>query len=302
MPIKNLGYACQNLSINDGKKNNQKILTDRTCRLANFNIGSVGELILKNSQDLVKVMRWNADNDIKFFRVSSNIFPFYDHSDLAYSIEELASAERICSNFSEAGKIARQNDIRLSCHPGPYTCLASPSQDIADKAIKTVEMHYAIGKMLESKDFCINFHVGGVYDSKEEAANRFCRNFSKLPQEIQDQVTIENDDKESMWSITDLYNKIHKRCGVKLVLDIHHHKFRNDESLADAAEIAFSTWKAGTPKVHYSESAEQKRPQAHSDFVENRIPELSPSVYYDVMIEAKQKDKALLKYRNSYVH
>lgn len=302
MPIRNIGYACQNLSINDGKKNSQKILTDRTCRLANFSIGNVSELILKNSEDLVKIMLWNAANQIKFFRVSSNIFPFYDHCDLAYSIQDLSSASAVSANFSEAGKIAKENGIRLSCHPGPYTCLASPMQDIADKAIKTIEMHHVMGKMLDSKDFCINFHVGGVYDSKEGAADRFCENFSRLPQEIQDQVTIENDDKESMWSITDLHEKIHKRCGVKLVLDIHHHKFRSDESLADAAKIAFSTWKTGTPKVHYSESAEKKRPQAHSDFVENCIPELCGDVYYDVMIEAKQKDKALLKYRESHVH
>jgi UV DNA damage endonuclease len=302
MPLKNLGYACQNLSINSCKKNNQKILTDRTCRLANFTIGNASELILKNSQDLVKIMHWNADNNIRFFRVSSNIFPFYDHQTLEYKIEDLSNSDKIKDNFAIAGKIAKDNGIRLSCHPGPYTCIASPNPEIVEKAIKTIKMHHAIGMMLDSVDFCINFHVGGVYDSKDAAAERFCKNFLSLPKYIQDQVTIENDDKESMWSITDLYSKIHEKCGVRLVLDIHHHKFRSDESLLDAASIAFSTWKTGTPKVHYSESAEEKRPQAHSDFVKNRIPELSDTVYYDVMIEAKQKDKALIQYREAHVH
>ena len=97
-----------------------------------------------------------------------------------------------------------------------------------------------------------------------------------------------------------IYEKIYKECGVKIVLDIHHHRFRSDESLESAADLAFSTWGTEKPKVHYSESAQDKMPQAHSDFIENRIPELSKSVYYDVMIEAKQKDKALLKYRNIY--
>jgi UV DNA damage endonuclease len=302
MPLRNLGYACQNLSINEGKKNSDKILTDRTCRLANFNLHNANQLILNNSKDLVRIMDWNAKNDIKFFRVSSNIFPFYDHQDLQYKIEDLSDSHEIKSNFSVAGEIARNNGIRLSCHPGPYTCLASPSQDIVNKAIKTIYMHDTIGKMLNSDDFCINFHVGGVYEDKEVTAKRFCENFGLIDESVRNRITLENDDKASMWSITDLYKKIYEKCGVKLVLDIHHHKFRNDESLQEAAQMAFSTWKEGVAKVHYSESAKEKRPQAHSDFIENEIPDLSSSVQYDVMVEAKQKDKALIKYRNAYVH
>ena len=300
MPIKNLGYACQNLSINENKKPKDKILTDRTCRLANFNIIDISELIKKNSADLVSIMNWNASNNVKFFRVSSNIFPFFDHPDTSYSLESLNDFNEIKQNFINAGKIASLNSIRLSCHPGPYTCIASPDESVCVKSLKTIEMHYTIGEMLNSKDFCINFHVGGAYKDKCETAKRFLKNFYKLDSQIQNRITIENDDKESMWSITDIYEKIYKECGVKIVLDIHHHRFRSDESLESAADLAFSTWGTEKPKVHYSESAQDKMPQAHSDFIENRIPELSKSVYYDVMIEAKQKDKALLKYRNIY--
>jgi UV DNA damage repair endonuclease len=49
--------------------------------------------------------------------------------------------------------------------------------------------------------------------------------------------------------------------------------------------------------VHYSESAPNKKPQAHSDFIKERIPNLGDTVY-DVMIEAKAKDLALIEYRN----
>jgi UV DNA damage endonuclease len=302
MPIRNLGYACQNLTLNENVKQKNRTLTDRTCRLDGFSISRASELIRDNSKDLVKVMQWNADNDVEFFRVSSNIFPFYDHFALAYELKDLDHHSEIISNFAEAGRIAAENGIRLSCHPGPYTCIASPNETICNRSLVTIKMHHLIGQLLGSKNFCINFHVGGVYDSKDETAERFCKNFRSLPKEIQEQISIENDDKASMWSITELYEKIYQNCGVKLVLDIHHHKFRSDEDLATAANLAFSTWTKDTPKIHYSESAEDKKPQAHSDFVENRIPELNSDVYYDVMIEAKQKDKALIKYRTKHVH
>ena len=302
MPIKNLGYACQNLTLNENAKQKDRILTDRTCRIASFNLTDVSELIKKNSSDLIKIMTWNSKNNIKFFRVSSNIFPFCDHPTLKYRLEDLKDYQEIECNLQSAGKIAKDNGIRLSCHPGPYTCIASPDDSVCQKSLLTLEMHYALGRMLVSDDFCINFHVGGAYKDKEETAKRFCKNFASLDGCIRKMLTIENDDKQSMWSITDLYQKIYQTCGVKLVLDIHHHKFRSDESLEDAARIAFSTWNKETPKVHYSESASEKMPQAHSDFVENRIPELSSCVYYDVMIEAKAKDKALMAYRSKHVH
>jgi UV DNA damage endonuclease len=141
--------------------------------------------------------------------------------------------------------------------------------------------------------------VGGVYEGKHETAGRFLANFSKLPDRIKKRLTLENDDKASMWSMTDLFKQVAKYCTVKLVLDIHHHRFCHHESLQEAADMAFSTWQGfcEVPKVHYSESAPNKKPQAHSDFIKERIPNLGDTVY-DVMIEAKAKDLALIEYRN----
>ena len=93
---------------------------------------------------------------------------------------------------------------------------------------------------------------------------------------------------------------IHKHCGVKLVLDIHHHKFcQGGNTLETAAGLAFSTWAGFSeiPKVHYSESRPDARPQAHSDYLKESIPDLSDHTEYDIMIEAKAKDLALLEYR-----
>ena len=70
-------------------------------------------------------------------------------------------------------------------------------------------------------------------------------------------------------------------------------------------KLAFSTWPKGiTPVMHYSESKSDEakddkiKPQAHSDYVVNKIETYDLDV--DVMIEAKAKDLALLKYLSVY--
>lgn len=297
--IRHLGYACQNLTLGG------KVLSSRTIRLKNFSLQRVAELAVKNSEDLGTIIQWNAHNNIQFFRVGSGIFPFMDHPDVGYKLDDLPSPEQsqIESNLSRAGDLARQNNIRLSCHPGPYTCLASPNTEIVDKTKDHLLMHNMLADLLGcNEQFAINIHVGGVYESKQTTAKRFCTEFSNLPQSLQQRITLENDDKPSMWSMSDLREMIHENCGIKLVLDIHHHRFCQRESLLEAADMAFSTWKdfPEIPKIHYSESRPGARPQAHSDYIKGPIPDLGDQCY-DVMLETKAKELALLAFRSNPV-
>ena len=300
MPIRKIGYACMNLSLNEGVKKKDQITTSRTLRMSSFSLDRVGQLAVQNSKDLVKIMEWNRDNGIQMFRVSSEIFPFMDHPDLGYALGDLSREHHqdIVSELVEAGSIARQAGIRLSCHPGPYTCLASPNSAIVVKSVRSLEMHQLIGSLLgQNHDFNINIHVGGVYEDKQTTAERFCENFKRLNPALKMQLTLENDDKESMWSPKELYDMIYSKCGVRLVYDYHHHRFCSNETVDEAVDMMFFTWPDDqVPKIHYSESAPGKRPQAHSDYIEGPLPEFNTNRMYDVMLETKAKDLALKKY------
>jgi UV DNA damage endonuclease len=315
--IRHLGYACQNLSLCEGRKPKDRYFTDRTLRMDRFSLERVGELGARNAADLLPILQWNVANGIKFFRIGSGMFPFMDHPTLGYSLSaieafgirglSLKHSESITNSLAAAGEYAKKHGIRLSCHPGPYTCIASPDRDVVDKSILSLHMHSLIGDLLcYGDEFAINIHVGGVYGNKKDTAKRFADEFNGLPENIQNRITVENDDKPSMWSMSDLYEILWARCQqhtrghpLKLVLDVHHHRFCHRESLLEAADMAFRTWQGfcEVPKVHYSESKAGARPQAHSDYIREEIPLLSDTVEYDVMIEAKAKDLALLEYR-----
>jgi UV DNA damage endonuclease len=133
---------------------------------------------------------------------------------------------------------------------------------------------------------------------------RFCKNFERLPESVQTRLTVENDDKASMYSVKDLMY-IHERIGIPIVFDYHHHKFcTGDLSEQEALELAISTWPKGIkPMVHYSESKrlhegdEKIKVQAHSDYI-NELPNLYGNDI-DVMVEAKAKELSILPYINS---
>jgi len=137
-----------------------------------------------------------------------------------------------------------------------------------------------------------------VYGDKESALDRFCKNFERLPESVQSRLTVENDDKESMYSVKELYNGIYKRIGIPIVFDYHHHRFcTGGLSEQEALELAISTWGDIKPVVHYSESKaehqldESIRPQAHSDII-NQLPN-TYGKEVDVMVEAKNKELAI---------
>jgi UV DNA damage endonuclease len=295
----NIGYACINLSL--GKK----VTTNRTMIKKTFlsnGLDYVSDLILQNVSDLEKIIDWNEQNSVKFYRMSSDMFPWSTQ----YQFSELKDWPKIKSILEKCGAKAISYGQRLTFHPGPFNVLVSPKDSIVDNTIKDLEVHGAImdamglSKTAYNK---INIHCNGVYGDKQSALDRFVSNFAKLSDSVKTRLTIENDDKASMYSVKDLMY-IHEKTGIPIVFDYHHHTFNTGGlSEQEALALAVSTWpKTITPAVHYSESKAlhenniKLKPQAHSDYI-TAIPD-TYGMDVDIMIEAKQKDLVILKLNN----
>ena len=70
----NLGYACINMELN-ARKGDDRITTNRSMIKKTFNdkgVDYASELILQNVIDLNQIIDWNEQNNIKFFRLSSD--------------------------------------------------------------------------------------------------------------------------------------------------------------------------------------------------------------------------------------
>ena len=204
-----------------------------------------------------------------------------------------------------AGVKAKTHNLRITSHPGPFNVLTSPHGHVVQNCIKDLTIHGDVFDMMgltRTPYNKINIHLGGAYGDKESAMERFCKNFELLPESVRSRLTVENDDKASMYSTRELYNGIYKRIGLPIVFDYHHHRFCDGGlSEQEALELAISTWPSDiTPATHYSESRsteqldESIRPQAHSDYVYDYINTYGNDI--DIMIEAKRKELAVARY------
>jgi len=297
-----LGYACINLTLQENKKN--KITCNRTMIKKTFNdrgIKYAAELSELNTRDLLPILEWNHKNNIKVFRMTSCLFPWASE----YMLEDLPNFDKISKNLKRAGDYAIENGIRLSFHPGPFNILTSTKEEVVKNTVVDLSIH---GKIMDVMGLPrnhwakINIHIGAAYGDRKSAMERWIKNFDLLPESVKTRLTVENDDKESLFSTKDLYENIYKKIKVPIVFDYHHHKFRNDgESESECHEMAYESWGKIRPCFHYSESASlkegsNKKDNAHSDYVYDNIESYGKD--FDIVIEAKAKELALLHYRS----
>jgi len=296
----NLGYACINMTLG---KQKPKVTTNRSMIKRTFlekGVEYAGELGLQNSIDLYKILQWNVDNNIKLFRLSSDIFPWASE----YGIENSPYYKRIETILRACGNYANKHGMRITSHPGPFNVLTSPKESVVKNTITDLELHGKVFDMMgleQSHYNPMNIHCNGVYGDKKSAMDRFCENFKRLSPSVQSRLTVENDDKASMYSVKDLMY-IHDKIGIPIVFDYHHYKFNTGgQTEREALELAISTWPKGiTPLVHYSESKaihennDKIKPQAHSDYI-NDLPD-SYGHELDVEVEAKAKELSILPF------
>jgi len=301
------GYCCINLSLAEslGKA---APTTNRTMIKKTFDqkgLNWASNLALQNCQDIMPILKWNLENRIYLFRLSSSIFPWASE----YKISDLKDISKIKAALKDAGDFAIENGIRITSHPGPYNKLCSDKESVVLNTIRDLEIHgetFDLMGLDQNHNAKINIHLGGAYGEKDLAISRFISNFWRLPDSVRTRLTVENDDRESLYSTRELVELLHPKTGIPIVHDQHHHTFCDGGlTQKEAMTLASQTWVDGIRQViHYSESRSVEfgdskiKPQAHSDFIRNRIEDFGLNV--DVMIESKMKDLSLLRYISLY--
>ncbi|PCH36847.1 UV-endonuclease UvdE, partial [Wolfiporia cocos MD-104 SS10] len=288
-----LGYACLNTILRARKP--EPVFCSRTCRLDTIKKNGIEfakELGRRNVQDLLEVIQWNEDNQIRFFRVSSEMFPFASHKVHGYDLDYCKG------ELKAAGDLARKYGHRLTTHPGQFTQLASPRDEVVDASVRELEYHCQMMRHMElDRDSVIIIHMGGVYGDKEGALARFRENYrTRLTDEMKARLVLEND--EMCYSPDDLL-PVCDELGIPMVLDYHHNWI--NPSVHPVAELlprVAATWarKGIRQKQHLSEprpgaeTVMEKR--AHADRCVALPPELTGGDV-DLMIEAKDKEQAV---------
>jgi UV DNA damage endonuclease len=258
------------------------------------------------------------DRDVRMYRMTASLAPYATHPQLR---QFHGQVEACRPELAELGAMARALHLRLSTHPGQYVVLNSEDPDVQEAAIRDLDVQ---AQLLDAMDLgpeaVVNIHVGGAAGGLAAGADRFIRGFERLTERAQARITIENDDRT--YALCDVV-RLAARVGRPVVWDILHHHCNDPERMPDrdALELALGTWPDGVrPKVHYSSprtNAEERRRKvgrkvvrdlvlpplrAHADLIDpiafQEFLDVAGGLDFDVMLEAKAKDLALLRLRD----
>ncbi|HEX2045192.1 MAG TPA: UV DNA damage repair endonuclease UvsE [Gaiellaceae bacterium] len=284
-----LGYACVNTRLPSPA---------RTTRLANATPGRLRELLVQNLDALEAILRWNAEHDVRVFRLSSNIVPLASHP-----VNDLPWWEELAERFAELGELVRAEELRLSTHPGQYTVLGSPSASVTEAALAELEYHAtmlaAFGLDASHK---IVLHLGGAYGDAGAAIERFARAAARLSVGARSRLVLENDER---WSLAEVL-RVGGRLGLPVVFDAFHHELAPSLRELDVRALALraaETWSEadGRPEVHFSTQAPGRRAGAHADTLDlaafARFAAAVEDLPLDCVLEVKDKQESVLAAR-----
>jgi UV DNA damage endonuclease len=255
---------------------------------------------------------------ISMYRMPSSFVPYATHPDLPQFRGQL---EQCAAELERVGARARELGVRLSTHPGQYVVLNSAREDVREAALRDVELQAALLDALGAgEEAVVVLHVGSAEGGTEQGVDRFLAGVERLTDGARARLVIENDDRT--YALADVL-EVSEQTGLRVVWDILHHHCHDPHGIPDreALELALATWRGrGKPKIHYSSpktAVEERRvrkgrrverslvlPQlrAHADTIdpiafEAFLRNVAGGLTFDVMLEAKAKDVALLRLR-----
>lgn len=299
-----IGYACINTELRG-----YDVFTSRGLILATVaskGMEYIHELIRKNVDDLMKILIFNEAHGIRFYRISSCVFPHLGNpaigTDYNYNLDFIRPQLKLIGSYALA------HGHRLTMHPGQFVQLGSPDKEIVRRSIDDLSNHARLLKMLGYKPengSVLIIHGGGTYGDRTQTLMRWRENFLNMPIEIRNLIALEND--ENAYGIMDLL-PICEELMIPFCLDIFHNRVskRRVAITVTLMERIKATWTRNKPpKIHVSEQQPNLRRGAHSATLNElplyvlRLPTILKTDI-DIMLEVKDKEVSVLKMYYKY--
>lgn len=252
------------------------------------------KIIDTNLDNLYKLLNFNIENEINFYRLGHNLIPLATIKDIKINYNNFKE------KFSKIGNFIKENNIRIDTHPSEYLVLNSINENVVKNSIDILNYNYKLFTLFNIEGLII-IHIGSSALGKEESIKRFKENYKKLDNKIKKLIILENDDK--VFNTLDVLN-ICEELNIPMVLDYHHYLCNNNnEKLKDLFPRIMKTWENSKykPKLHFSSPKEKKNFRSHSYFIDykgfikfiNIIKIFNYDI--DIMLECKGKEDALLR-------
>jgi UV DNA damage endonuclease len=256
---------------------------------------------------------------IDMYRMSSDLAPYVTHPDMPQFHGMIAES---ASELRAIGRKARALDLRLSFHPSQFVVMNSPDPALVAKSVWDLAAQAEMLDLMElGPEAVVVIHVGGAYGDRATGVRRWVETWRTLPEHVRRRLVLEHDDLR--FSAADVLS-IHEHTGVRLIFDYQHFWCFNPKrlDLLHTLRAILATWPHGVrPKIHFSTPRTELREIArksrttgrsekvyaapvwtgHADFCNPfefaTFMRTASDLEFDVMLESKAKDLALIRLR-----
>ncbi len=282
-----IGYPCINRTL-DCRGN-------RTFRLKSYSEERLAETVAGNLDCLLRILRYNVENNLLFFRITSDLVPFASHPVCRFDWGKGFGKE-----FRRIGRFINKHKIRISMHPDQFTLINSLKEEIFKRSRRELLYHARVLDLLDlNRTAKIQIHVGGVYGDRDAAVKRFIDRYGTLEEEIRRRLVIENDDVS--YTLADCL-AISRKTGIPVLFDVFHHAVNcSGEPVTEAVRLAAGTWKKrdGILMADYSSLKPGGSRGNHAEKIDIRdfrkFLAASRPIDFDVMLEIKDKEMSAVK-------
>ncbi|MDD4779176.1 MAG: UV DNA damage repair endonuclease UvsE [Tissierellia bacterium] len=288
-----LGFACICKSLNENGKFRTITVKSASKLSDKERLNRLKSIAVDNLYNTLKILKWCVANNIHMYRCSSDLIPLATHDLGNWAWWDDKDIINMCNQIKSFAEV---NNIRLSMHPDQFVVINSDKFKVLESSIINLVYHNKLSEMIGNNTLVL--HVGGVNGNKVTAIERFMTNFKLLPTNIKSKIVLENDDKS--FSITDVLY-ICKTLNIPMVLDLHYCKcYNNNEDIYELRQDIINTWNGRKPKVHISSGKDFITDRSHAGYIAvedyNCVLEFCKNDF-DIMVESKEKDLAILKLR-----
>jgi len=284
-----IGYPCINRTIG--------CTANSTFRLKSYSQTRLKQTMKNNLECLRRILWFNLEHRLFFFRISSDLVPFASHP-----INRFNWQKYFQEDFEEIGRFIIKNRMRISMHPDPFTLINSIKDEIFERSKNELKYHVQILDLMKLDTSAkVQIHVGGAYGDKKKSMERFVTRFNELDSSVVRRLVIENDDK--LYDLNDCL-KINAQIQIPILLDIFHHKLNNSgkQTTEESFKLTTKTWnekRDGIPMVDYSSQEPNGSSRQHTETINIEDFDLflkqTQQFDFDVMLEIKDKEKSAVK-------
>lgn len=288
-----LGYVANALTLGIG--------ASHTCRLAGATPERLDALTAQNLEELERILLFNEAQGIHVYRIGSSLVPFASHA-----VHTLPWWTTHARTFERLARIARRSGQRLSLHPSPAgASLSSQHARVREATLRELTYGARVLDLLEQgPEARVVLHVGGAAPERAQALDSAHRFLDAMPEALRNRIAVEHDDR--VWTAREVL-PLALEHGVPMVADNLHNALEPSSPVLPLRSLlkeAARTWTVLglRPKFHLASQREGGRPGHHADFVAQEDFDAMRAALpcpADLMLEAKEKDRALFALRRT---